>query len=126
MTKSGGSIKRARWALERLYKDRCDFYLEKSEVNEETGVTETKKVLFKPGIRCRLSFSSTPQNRFNGLDEHVQNTIRLHLSPELEVPTGSVFKILHEGREDFYRSSGVPAVYKTHQEISLELEKSAS
>ena len=91
--------KQARKAVESRYKGLCDI-LEKRKVKDEvTTANQTDTV------------------------SNIEQTIKLFIAPEIKIAPGSKLRITQNGTTTDYISSGVPAVYETHQEVSLELEK---
>ena len=48
-------------------------------------------------------------------------TIKLFISPLVNVPPGSKITVTQNNQTQVYKSSGQPAVYTNHQEIELEL-----
>ena len=71
---------------------------------------------------CRISFETTlPTTKNNDtVQEKVQN-IKLFMSPDLTIQPGSKIVVSQNNREGIYKSSGVPAMYATHQEVALEI-----
>ena len=48
-------------------------------------------------------------------------TIKLFISPLVNVPAGSKITVTQNNQIQVYKASGQPAVYTNHQEIELEL-----
>jgi len=112
--------KRHREAIESLYEDTCTVIThDPVKVN---GVTASYQDVTVYSIQpCRLSFGSSPAtSQTDGADEQTQ-TIELFIAPELTIPAGSRIDVTRQGKTVSYKSSGVPSVYPTHQEIELEL-----
>ena len=59
---------------------------------------------------------------FRSAEKMVQS-VKLFLPSGIIIKEGSKITVSREGREFVYASSGVPALYPTHQEIMLELFK---
>jgi hypothetical protein len=72
---------------------------------------------------CRLSYSSSGTANQTDTVSNIEQTIKLFIAPEIKIAPGSKLRITQNGVTTDYISSGVPAVYETHQEVSLELEK---
>lgn len=72
---------------------------------------------------CRLSYSSYGTANQTDTVSNIEQTIKLFIAPEIKITSGSKLRITQNGVTTDYISSGVPALYETHQEISLELEK---
>lgn len=115
--------KQARKAIESRYKGFCDI-LEKRKVKDEvTKATVLKDIAVLSNQPCRLSYSSFGTANQTDTVSNIEQTIKLFIAPEIKVAPGSKLRITQNGTTTDYISSGVPAVYETHQEVSLELEK---
>ena len=115
--------KQARKAIESRYKGLCDI-LEKRKVKDEvTKATVLKDIAVLSNQPCRLSYSSSGTANQTDTVSNIEQTIKLFIAPEIKIAPGSKFRITQNGVTTDYISSGVPAVYETHQEVSLELEK---
>ena len=115
--------KQARKAIESRYKGFCDI-LEKRKVKDEiTKATVLKDIAVLSNQPCRLSYSSSGTANQTATVSNIEQTIKLFITPEIKVAPGSKLRITQNGTTTDYISSGVPAVYETHQEVSLELEK---
>ena len=53
----------------------------------------------------------------------ISQSTKLFISPEIVINGGSKIIVEQDGRKAEYSASGEPAVYSTHQEITLELFK---
>ncbi len=115
--------KQARKAIESRYKGFCDI-LEKRKVKDEvTKATVLKDIAVLSNQPCRLSYSSSGTANQTDTVSNIEQTIKLFIAPEIKIVPGSKLRITQNGVTTDYISSGVPALYETHQEISLELEK---
>ena len=115
--------KQASKAIESRYKGFCDI-LEKRKVKDEiTKATVLKDIAVLSNQPCRLSYSSSGTANQTDTVSNIEQTIKLFITPEIKVAPGSKLRITQNGVTTDYISSGVPAVYETHQEVSLELEK---
>ena len=85
--------------------------------NHTTGFKDVDVLKDQP---CRLSFSSSPSATDWDVAE-VNQTVKLFCSPEITVKEGSKIAVTQNGVTAEYKQSGTPAVYSTHQEITLEL-----
>lgn len=111
---------KARKAIESLYSGTCNIieYQEYIKPNKSTGHHE---VMVFEGQPCRLSFSSSPSTSQTESAAQLVQTIKVFLAPEIKVKAGSKMTITQNGVTTEYKSSGEPALYRTHQEIILEL-----
>lgn len=115
--------KQARKAIESRYKGLCDI-LEKRKVKDEvTKAAVLKDIAVLSNQPCRLSYSSSGTANQTDTVSNIEQTIKLFIAPEIKIAPGSKLRITQNGVTTDYISSGVPALYETHQEISLELEK---
>lgn len=115
--------KQARKAVESRYRGLCDI-LEKRKVKDEvTKATILKDIAVLSNKPCRLSYSSSGTANQTDTVSNIEQTIKLFIAPEIKIAPGSKLRITQNGITTDYISSGVPAVYETHQEVSLELEK---
>ena len=115
--------KQARKAVEGRYKGLCDI-LEKRKVKDEvTKTTVLRDTAVLSNQPCRLSYSSSGTANQTDTVSNIEQTIKLFIAPGIKIAPGSKLRITQNGTTTDYISSGVPAVYETHQEVSLELEK---
>lgn len=112
---------KAKRALMLLYEDTCTIYANVPVLDEVTGITEYQETALYENVPCRISFGSAAAVAADEAAPEVQQTITLFLAPEVDVPAGCKISVTREGNTVNYSRSGVPSVYKTHQEIKLEL-----
>lgn len=106
-------------AIEKMYIGNCDV-IERQKVKDPvTKRSNPKDVPIILGAPCRLSFSSSPSTT-DGITSARSQTIKLFIAPELDIRPGCRIDITQNGRCESYQRSGDPAVYETHQEITLE------
>lgn len=96
---------KARKAVEILFDDICTIYTYE-QIN----------------IPCRMSFSNFP-SAVDGEQAKITQGIKLFINPEIKISAGSFISINRQGITTDYACTGQPAIYKTHQEINLELYK---
>lgn len=112
---------RARKELEKMYDGRCTVteYQKYTKPNKSTGFQEVVVLSDEP---CRLSFVSSPKTEpQDSYASEMTQTIKVFIAPEINVKAGSKLTITQHGVTNDYKSSGVPIVHATHQEIILEL-----
>jgi len=100
-----------------LWSDKCDVY-ENREILKADGATGFEKVLVYENLPCRLSYGKVTRTG-NSLGEQSRE-IKLFLSREHAIKTGSEIRVTRNGAETAYKNSSPPAVYSAHQEILLE------
>ncbi len=109
-----------RQKVEGLYTDHCTVYERTDVFDEETKVNKKQTVAVLENQPCRLSFSRLNTNNEADPASKPEQTVKLFISPDVDVRSGSKIKIEHQKRIYEYTRSGIPAVYSTHQEIMLE------
>lgn len=114
---------KTRKAIEKLYTDICKVYeYRNGERNPVTGISlPSEEVLVIENQLCRLSTNSSPAASKSDDSNNVIQVIKLFIAPELDIKAGSKIFITRQGVTREYKRSGVAALYKTHQEIILEL-----
>lgn len=105
--------------VESLYTGSCNVW-ELAEKTDGNSITEHTEELKYSGVACRLSYGASPAAS-SGLIAGISQSVKLLLSPAYAIRAGSRIEVTQAGVTQLYRSSGAPAVYLGHQEISLEL-----
>ena len=112
--------KAARKAIESTYTGVMTVSERQSVKDPNTHITSTKEVVVLENQPCKLSFetiAATVQTDTAALSQGV----KVFLSPDVSIKAGSKLTVTQNGVTTAYKSSGVPAVYPTHQEIILTL-----
>ena len=113
----------ARKAIESRYKGLCTILEKKKVKDETTKATVLKDMVVLGNQPCRLSYSSSGAANQTDTVSNIEQAIKLFIAPEIKIAPGSKLRIIQNDVTTDYISSGVPAVYETHQEVCLELEK---
>lgn len=108
-------------AIEQLYEDRCTVIQYQSVRDEQTKQTHKQEVVVLTEEACKLSFRSVSKTQDTNNVSEVRQEIKLFLAPHIEIKAGSKILVTRNGNTTAYRSSGVPNMFFTHQEIALEL-----
>lgn len=111
---------KAKIAIEKLYEDTCNIYTYEKINDSNTGITRQVKKIYLENVSCRMSFSSFPSTTDDEQAKLTQS-IKLFLPSDILIKAGSYVSICRQGLTTDYVCSGKPAIYKTHQEINLEL-----
>lgn len=106
--------------IESMYEDKCTVYKQKDIWDEKTKVSKKKTVKVISEEPCRLSFSSLQAEQKADPASKPSQTVKLFISPDVDIRPGCKIEIRHKGRIYEYERSGLPAVYYSHQEIVLE------
>lgn len=112
-----------RKAVESLYSGICTVYEHRKVKNAKTKLTGFEDVLVLENQPCRLSFEKINVAVPGESSTAISQAIKLFLSPDIVIKPNSKITVTQNGVTANYTSSGVPAVYQSHQEIILELEE---
>ena len=112
--------KAARRAQEATYEGICTLYEYRDVTDEKTKLSSEEEVAVIEDQPCKLSFeklNSVVQTETAAVQAQ---GVKLFLAPEIAVGSNSKIVVTQNGITNEYSASGVPAVYSTHQEITLE------
>ncbi len=109
--------------LQKAYSGKCTIYEYSSVKDSVTKITRSEEHLHAADVPCRLSYSSKTAAKIGGNVTGISQTIKLFLSPDINVKEGSKITVKQDNLTRDYKASGSPAIYPTHQEITLELFK---
>ena len=112
-----------RKAIEGTYNGVCSVWEYRGEVHPKTKVTRQKEVLILENHPCRISFESVTAAVQSETAATAPQGVKLFIAPEIKLSPGSKIVVEQNGVKAEYSASGKPAVYHSHQEISLELWK---
>ena len=110
----------ARKALEATYEGLCTVYEYRDVTDEKTKLSSEEEVAVIEDQPCKLSFeklNSVVQTETAAVQAQ---GVKLFLAPEIAVGSNSKIVVTQNGITNEYSASGIPAVYSTHQEITLE------
>lgn len=113
---------RARVQIEKMYERTCSVWQFSQVYDKATHSTKMKKVALFENIPCHVSYGISGAAKKTDTISVIGQNITLYLPPEYAVPAGCEIIIEGQGRTTKYESSGEPAVYQSHQEISLTLD----
>lgn len=107
-------------AIKKMYEGTCTVteYQEYQKPNMATGHHEVPVLAEQP---CRLSFSTIPSAEQTDTGAAALQTVKLFIAPEIDIKPGSRITVTQNGVTEDYCRTGKPAVYATHQEITLEI-----
>ena len=112
----------ARVQIEKMYESTCSVWQFSRVYDKATHSTKMKKIALFENIPCHISYGISGAAKQTDTIAVIGQNITLYLPPEYAVPAGCEITIDTRGRITKYESSGEPAVYQSHQEISLVLE----
>lgn len=110
----------ARRAQEATYEGLCTIYEYRDVTDEKTKLSSEEEVAVIEDQPCKLSFeklNSVVQTETAAVQAQ---GVKLFLAPEIAVGSNSKIVVTQNGITNEYSASGIPAVYSTHQEITLE------
>lgn len=113
-----------RKAIELTYDCTCNI-IKHQKYKKNNNSTGFKDVVVQENQKCKLSFETIANNKQDDIKANIVQIVKLFIAPELKIETGSRIDVTNVlGEVVSYKSSGQPAIYKTHQEIVLELFES--
>ena len=115
------AYKAARKAQEALYTGVMTVTERQKIKDERSRLVTEKDVAVLEDQPCKLSFEALKPAGQTQTAAGITQTIKLFLAPEVTVRPGSKITVTQDNVTADYQSSGVPAIYPTHQEIMLEL-----
>ncbi|MCC0644691.1 hypothetical protein [Clostridioides sp. ZZV14-6150] len=109
-------VNRTRKAIEMMYRDKCTIVEYQPIKDPITKRTNNKEVVVLENQLCKLSYKNIT-SATDGKVAKLEQTIKLFISPDIEIKAGS--KLIINDKE--YVRSGESAIYPNHQEVVLEL-----
>lgn len=117
--------KAAKKAIENQYEGLLTVTEYQDVTNPVTHITHIEKVVVLENQLCKLSFETITTAIQTETAATISQAVKLFVSPDITIKAGSMLTVTQNGVTTEYTSSGVPAVYPTHQEIMLELSDRA-
>lgn len=119
---SENQVVAVRTAIEMMYQGTCTV-TEHQKVKKENKTTGFQDVIVLENQPCKLSFSNITTTNQTETAALVAQTAKVLIAPEIQIKPGSKLTITQNGVTTEYENSGEPALFNTHQEISLVLFK---
>jgi len=113
--------KAARRAQEATYEGLCTIFECQEVTDAKTRLSSEKEIAVIEDEPCKLSFEKLSAVVQTETAAAETQGIKLFLAPEIVVGSNSKIVVIQNGVTEEYSASGKPAVYPTHQEITLEL-----
>ncbi len=107
-----------RSAIEWLYKGKCSIFHKEEVFDPITKRTTFKDVSICENEPCRLSQATKVGEQGDNVAE-AEKIIKLFIRPEIEIASGAKATVTQNGRTETFETSGIPAVYSSHQEVEL-------
>lgn len=115
---------KARKAIESTYIGVCTIIERRDFRDEKTKITrKNKEISIAENQPCKLSFEKLNTAVQTDTAAKISQGTKLFIAPEIKIKAGSKIIVEQNGAKTEYFSSGEPAVYRSHQEIILELFK---
>lgn len=118
---SKAQILKVRKAVEELYTGTCRVTEHQKVKDEKSKLTTYVDRVVLDNQPCRLIFKSADTAGQNETAVSVVQTVKLLISPDVVIRPGSKITVTQNKVTADYTYSGVPAMYLTHQEITLQL-----
>lgn len=112
--------KAARRAQEATYEGLCTIFEYREVTDEKTKLSSEEEVAVIENQPCKLSFEKLNAVVQTETAAVQAQGVKLFLAPEIVVCSNSKIVVTQNGVTDEYSASGKPAIYPTHQEITLE------
>lgn len=112
--------KAARRAQEASYEGLCTIYEYRDVTDEKTKLSSEEEITVIENQPCKLSFEKLNAVVQTETAAVQAQGVKLFLAPEIVVCSNSKIVVTQNGVTDEYSASGKPAIYPTHQEITLE------
>lgn len=110
-------------AVQSMWTGRATVTVLVGKLNPANGRTEPTESVTVSDAPCRISHSTVKSTQPSEEAAAVVQSVTLYIDPSVDIPEGSKVTITQNGVTRDFARSGKPAVYTTHQEISLELFK---
>lgn len=117
--------KAARKAIESTYTGLLTVTEYQAVKDPVTHITKNQKVVVLENQPCKMSFETITTAIQTETAAVISQAVKLFVSPDVTIKAGSMITVTQNGVTTEYTSSGVPAIYPTHQEIMLELSDNA-
>lgn len=111
----------ARKAIESMYDGVLSVTEHQKVKDEKTKLTKYQDVVVLSDQPCKLSFERLQTAIQSDSAASVAQTTKLFVSPDIVIKAGSKITVEQAGVSTDYTCSGIPAVYDTHQEITIDL-----
>ncbi len=121
MVKLTSAQKAARKAVESTYTGVCAVVEYHDIPDEKTGITRKSEVTVIKNQPCKLSFEKLNASAQTDTAAALTQGVKLFIAPEIKINPGSKIIVEQNCTTTAYSASGKPAVYFSHQEITLEL-----
>lgn len=111
----------ARATLEKLYRGSLTIYEWNPVTDPVTHITSEVETITIENQPCLLSNASTaPATSSEGVPSVIKTT-KIFVAPDIPIREGSKLVVTQDGVTNTYERSGIPSMYPTHQEITVNV-----
>lgn len=111
----------ARPHIERMYRGTLTIHEWTLVTDPETHISSEVETITVVDQPCMLSNTSTaPTTSADGIPS-VTKVTKIFVAPDVVIKEGSKLVVTQDGVTNTYERSGIPSVYPTHQEVSVNL-----
>lgn len=110
----------ARRAQEATYEGICTIYEYRDVTDEKTKLSSEEEIAVIENQPCKLSFEKLNRVVQTETAAVQAQGVKLFLAPEIAISSNSKIVVTQNGVTNEYSASSIPAIYSTHQEITLE------
>lgn len=108
-------------ALSTLYDGQATIWTYGDDEPDENGIVAIHAPVSSGPYPCRVSYKSiVPAEQSDGLSVFEQS-ITLFMSPDVAITAGADVDVTQRGQTLHFTAAGVPAVYDSHQEVTLRV-----
>lgn len=119
---SKNQLVKVRNLIEKNYRGKCTI-IEKQKITKADHSTGFSDVTICENAPCKISFENITSSNETDSVNSISQIIKLFISPDLTIKPGSQVIVNQDNLHFTYQSTGIPAVYPTHQEILLKSDK---
>lgn len=111
----------ARPHIERMYRGTLTIYEWTLVTDPLTHISSEVETITVENQPCMLSNTSTaPTTSTDGIPS-VTKITKIFVAPDISIKEGSKLVVTQDGVTNTYERSGIPSVYPTHQEVTVNL-----
>lgn len=112
-----------RGARQSLYYGTANIYGALKTTDPVTGITKVvNDALLHENIPCKLSHREIKADTQTNGPSQINHSIKVSITNEINIPSGSKMVITQSGKTAKYKSSGEGAQFIVHQEIPLVID----
>jgi sulfate adenylyltransferase subunit 1 (EFTu-like GTPase family) len=108
-------------AVQSLWEGKATVTVLDGVLDPTSGRTRQAERVTVQDAPCRISHTTVKSTEPESQAAKVAQAVALYISPDVDIPTGSKITVTQNGVTKDYARSGEPAVFSSHQEVSLEL-----